>query len=554
MAEATERPADAAAPADAVQPAAPDAAAAGAAEAPAAEAEAPAKPYSTVSLTAVVGFAVAALYALVVGVAALVALFTKTPLLLPLAAFFVPLGAIVISFAARIQIRGSEGALSGLRLTAWGIGLSLFVALIYTAYYSAIYLAVTWEARRAADEWFAHVGNADEEFHLEKAFRVTLPPDLRPRDDANLRTRLELDHNHPSGRHDSLTEFRQDLIVRLIQQGGNQTHWEYSGVKEWKYETDGFHVTLTYRLTTPFTANDVEISFVGSEGRDDPRRQWRMVGCQAAAGWEDKQVTDEGRRMAGLKVAAADFAARWVAKEFSHRHKYEAYADTLPPAKRAELADGLRPLVASIGLAVGAAGIEAEAATPVRVIELARDRSAREALAEKNAACKELLAGLPNYEAGALVRADSPGFWAPDGKVGDKPVREDMVVKVKQMFEAGGWPEQPEAFMPDFKNLPIYNRDQSGERLGFDLKVGTLVTAEMKNPQTGQVRKMDVPEYAFEGRLVVENTAPGAQPADAQWRIHSVELVSGRTGDRSGDSPRQNLQAGRPPVPPDQPK
>src|SRR5437588_9050789 len=143
MAETTDRPADA------VTGESP----AGAAPAPAdgaAPADAAPRPYGAVSVLAVIGFALAALYAGVMAAAALIALFTHTPILIPLAWLLVPVAAAVLCGAAWVQIRGSEGALSGRRLAAWGIGLGLLVGLLYTAHYPATYLVVTPPARGLA--------------------------------------------------------------------------------------------------------------------------------------------------------------------------------------------------------------------------------------------------------------------------------------------------------------------------------------------------------------------------------------------------------------------
>ena len=74
--------------------------------------EAP-KSYSSLSLLALGGLAVAVVYALVVLVGAAVALFDRMPWILPTWSLAVPVAAVVLCWAARVQIQNSEGALTG---------------------------------------------------------------------------------------------------------------------------------------------------------------------------------------------------------------------------------------------------------------------------------------------------------------------------------------------------------------------------------------------------------------------------------------------------------
>ncbi len=90
MAEATDRPADnVAAPSIPESP--PPRVAAD--EAPGA--------YSSVSIVAILGFVLSVLYALVVGLGGLVALFNRTPWILPIWTLVLPLVAVAVCFAAR---------------------------------------------------------------------------------------------------------------------------------------------------------------------------------------------------------------------------------------------------------------------------------------------------------------------------------------------------------------------------------------------------------------------------------------------------------------------
>ncbi len=181
MAEAADRPAD-------------QSVAASIPEAPPPAGDDAPRVYSSVSIVAIIGLVVAVLYAATVGVGGLIALFHRAPYILPLWLFAVPVGAAAVCWAARARIRASEGALTGARLTTWGVGISAVVGLLYAAYYAGCYMAVTTQATRFMDDWFDKLKNdgleqarkyqrkADENAPLDLAFLQTLKPP-RPQED-----------------------------------------------------------------------------------------------------------------------------------------------------------------------------------------------------------------------------------------------------------------------------------------------------------------------------------------------------------------------------------
>ncbi len=79
------------------------------------------RPYSTVSYLAIGGLILAVAYATVMTIGVVIALFNRTPWILPLWSLAFPLGAALLCWAARVRIRNSEDALSGATLAAWGL-------------------------------------------------------------------------------------------------------------------------------------------------------------------------------------------------------------------------------------------------------------------------------------------------------------------------------------------------------------------------------------------------------------------------------------------------
>ncbi len=405
--------------------------------------EAP-KSYSSLSLLALGGLAVAVVYAVVVLVGAAVALFYRMPWILPTWSLAVPLAAVVLCWAARVQIQNSEGALTGARLTVWGLWLSLAVGLLYAAYYSACYLSVTGMATKVADEMLDDIKND----RLDKAFLLGLPPP-RPADDAGLRARLELEFDRGRGSGGPFTLFRQSELVRQIQQGGAADQIQCLGVKDWGPTAGGYQVQLAYSVSTPFETSEALVTVVGVNSTDDSGgRQWYVKPPQMAG---TPVLTDEGRRMADRGSAAHVFAGAWLAKVADWNWD-QAYLDTLPPRERQREA---------------------------------KDRGPK---------FKE---GLQVFRDGGLVHAESPTFWA-----GDKD-REIIIARVKSLFGHGGGGQDK---MSLDMAMPTYRTDGDLALYGFDVTIalppayavqGRLtVAADVRNGEPGpddwQIESLDL--------------------------------------------------------------
>jgi hypothetical protein len=282
------------------------------------------KAYSTVSPLAIGGFFVAVGYSVVIAAGALVALFYRTPWVLPLWSLIFPLTAIVVCWAARSGIASSEGALTGMKLTIWGLYLSFGFGLVYAAYYAACYLSISQMATGFADEWIEDL-KTDQ---VDKAFLLTVPPP-RPNADANLRNRLELEYDRgPQGRG-KFSEFRQSQMVRQFEQGDGPTV-QFLGVQSWDYEAGGYKVMLAYRVTTASLISEVQVQAVGVESADEATgRQWYVKDFRPLK----HTVTAEGMRLSALSDQAHLVAEKWIKKVAEWSWK-DAYLDTLPRAER----------------------------------------------------------------------------------------------------------------------------------------------------------------------------------------------------------------------------
>jgi hypothetical protein len=412
MAEATERPAEDKGAITPIPPAPP----------PAAD-EAP-RTYSSVSVLAVIGFAVAIVYAAVICIGAPIAFFYHVPWILPAWTFVFPVAAAVVSWAARVRIRNSEGALTGTRLTTWGAGLSVVVGLIYGAYDAGTYLAISSQGKAAADQWMELLRKGQ----YDQAFRLTLPPP-RPADDENLRDRLEMDFDRgPEGRGGLLTNFRQSELVRQFEQGDAQ--FQFLGVQSWGYDKGAYQVELSYRVTTPAMTSEMLVTAFGVDNADESgERQWVVKDPRPL---KDPVLSDEGVRMSIMDGQARRFGQMWLDKlsgAGGKENEENAYLDTLPYAERV------------------------------------RQRK------ERGQAFDE---GLKAFQAGAVVHADPDTFWVgqqekdPERAKARRQRQQEIADRVRGLFAPG---KARGLGLMLGMSRPIYRHDSQLARLGYDMTI-----------------------------------------------------------------------------------
>ena len=370
------------------------------------------KPYSSMSPLAIGGFVVAVGYSVVIAAGALIALFNRTPWVLPLWSLVFPLGAIVVCWAARAGIAGSEGTLTGMKLTTWGLYLSFGFGLVYAAYYAACYLSVSQMATSFADEWLEDL-KTDQ---FDKAFLLTVPPP-RPNADANLRTRLEVDYDRgPQGRG-RFSEFRQSQLVRQFEQGDVATV-QFLGIQSWDYEAGGYKVMVAYRIKTTELITELLIQAVGVESADEGAgRQWYVKDFRPLK----QTVTADGVRLSALSDQARFFTQKWVSKVADWNWP-QAYLDTLPRAER----------------------------------ERMRARQ------DDNPDDPEFKAAVAKFRQGGFIHVDPATFWAVEKD--KKHVESD----VRGLFGRGG--ENPDQ-LTLLTVPPTYKRDGETARFGFDFVI-----------------------------------------------------------------------------------
>jgi hypothetical protein len=114
---------------------------------------------------------------------------------------------------------------------------------------------------------------------------------------------------------------------------------------------------------------------------------------------------------------------------------------------------------------------------------------------------KEFQAGLKAFRDGDIVRADPDKFWA-------VPKEKDKIIAgVRGIF---GKDKNPEGLFLQ-STLPVYHHDAEKVSFRFDLMIPLP------------------PEYGVQSQVVVTADARNGDPAPADWRVESLELISGKS-------------------------
>jgi hypothetical protein len=457
--------------------------------------------YQPLSLLALAGFGLAVLYGLIVVLGAVVALFNRMPWLMPGWTFLIPLAAIALSWAARNRVLNSEGTLSGLPFTTWGIGISAFIGLNYAAYYGSTYWAISQQADECARKFIGLL----QDDRPDLAYLLTVRP-IQPDDDSpELRDVLEVEHNAPGprGRPGQYTSFRQSDYVVLITSAGKEAQVQPVSVTQWDHDQGGYLVYMKYHVRTPLAEFDLLVATFGRDSKPgEPKgRQWRIAmdkgGARivSAEGSELLKMTSRGEELSQAAMTAQSFATVWQDK-MSRQFWNEAYLDTLPPAERTQqgkVVEYGRFLLALPVTGLGPLGLADEA-------------------------YQAYLKGRARYPEN-ILQVDEKTFWAP------KNERANILKTLREVSQSQNGPNRL-----SFTMMPVRlpgSRTGNGElSFLFDVQV-QLMDDRAANPK-----------YVLEGQLVVATDEKMATSKEPGWRVVKVNMLSGRNA--------PNPEVGRP--------
>lgn len=289
--------------------------------------------YKPLAPLALAAFLLSALYALVILVVMLAAWFMQMSPFLGFWSMLVPLAALGLAWAARQQIRRSEGTRAGDALVTWSFWLAGGFGSLYAAIYFAIFFPVKWQSAQFTEDWIGKIQKSE----LNAAFLLMQPPDERQ--DINPSDKAYMDRRYgvgTSGRKAALPNFKDSEAVRVISMAGEDMKVENLGIRGWDYGQEGYHVVQIYRLTTPEGVFDLQVS-LRSDNRKKTRR-WRVL--EADSSFQNKQLNARGQALQEWRSSASHFANSWVGKK-NKGDLAGLYLDTREAHERPRLSRGL---------------------------------------------------------------------------------------------------------------------------------------------------------------------------------------------------------------------
>jgi hypothetical protein len=429
-------------------------------------------------LLRVAALALLAFYAVPVGIGGLIAFPGQSPWLLSLWTLIFPLAAIAIGLAARLRIQTSEGTLTGIPLTTWAVGLSLFYALCYTAFYSATYIAVRQQAVDFTDDWIDRVQKDD----LERAFMLTLDlPYRNSKSDTMSRDEIEsYSLRHPSeGGQGAYAGFAEYLAVRLLS-GSTKANVELVNVGNWDYETGGYKVQLTYQVTTPYWSFPLHVTVFGAESSkgDWKGRRWVLQTQASNLSRFNPTFTLKGNQLLALASSGQDFAESWTKDLWTNPGR--ALTDKLP--------GGAFAAPAATGLGLRAQQLQA-----------------------------------PFFK-GEVVKSDPKLFY-----VKEEELRQQLIDNVQDIFVLGRRSEGLTLQFPTLRTpLPSWKEENGRLLFRYDVDIKTPIQIPLALETLEDTKKYMPGTGMVQAHMVVSCPSTALGSDKPEWRFESLELLRGQ--------------------------
>ena len=458
--------------------------------------------YRPLSALAMIAFATALVYAIIVGGLGLAAFITGKTLFLRLWVLIFPVAAVVCAVVAQRQIRRSEGTLSGRALATGAWWLALVFGLGFLAFYAATYLAVcVGQAKKFSELWL----NKLSEGKVVEALLLTQEPAQRKFDSPDNKQALLVKYGlMPVGaRKGPLGAFEDREVVRIFQEAGGNTQIQSFGVKNWDYDKGGYKVWQTYRVGTPLGAWDIQVTVQSSESPEFEGRQWFValndVGVTASAFSPLGVVVDL------LRKQVRTFVRDWLIK-LENNDLEGAFLDTCDPHERAAIQRkfNLRRAAHRVAASAGATATSGLGTGP------AGEVAALTSLVSPQLECLEYLDGCRKILSGRILEADKLDVL--------QKYHDDVVKNVTQQCDY----------------LPGLDVDLQDSVARFrPMEQGAVGPIELSHDVRIQLysNKQEVgePKYLIDASVRVQ-TDPKELPGDltkrfAAWRVVGIKLL-----------------------------
>lgn len=435
--------------------------------------------YRPLSLLALASFGLALCVAVPIVVGAIVALVTRTPLLLPPWLVLIAVVVLLVAWVARLQIKAAEDTQTGLALTTWAVRLVVVLMPLYGAYYLATYSAVTYQADKFTRDFLTLLAAGD----VEKAFWFTVEPGKRPAEQS--RDNLQVNFNQPNEQGSSpYNGVATADWVRFLRNGGPETKVDLIGVVDWTYELSGYRVTTLYKITSKFATFDLIVAAQSTP--ESSGRKWTIL-TRGTGRAQSSQITftaPDGQRYTEAS-APARAALEAVTTPLNTNDAETAFLRSLPEdVAKVQARKQTRPVL--LGLLGG----------PLTVATA--DADGRTALATRL-----------RWFGGAIF--ETQRFWTlPDPT---NRLRNNLLTAVQRTLGQGPLPTGRFAALTT--TLPLHVPGEGGMELyGFDVQI---IIPRPEVPNT--------PPLVVDGIAYVR-VKPGTTQAEG---IERIELLAGRS-------------------------
>ena len=463
----------------------------------------PSARYRPLSALALIAFATALIYAILVGGLALVAFVTGKTLFLRLWVLIFPVAAVACAVVAQRQIRRSEGTLSGgaLATGAWWLG--LVFGLGFLAFYAATYLAVWTQAKNFSEHWL----NKLREGKVIEALLLTQEPAQRKFDNPENKQAFLVKYGVvPVGaRKGPLGTFEDREVVRIFLEAGSDAQFQPFGVKNWEYDKGGYKVWQTYRVATPLGAWDVQVTVQSSESPEFEGRQWFVslndVGVTASA------LSPLGMVVDLLRKQVRTFVKDWLIK-LENNDLEGAFLDTCDPHQRAAIQRDFY-IRRAVGRAAYRFGAEWAAGSGPG-IGAAGGVAALASLANPQLECLEYLDGCRKILSGGLLETDKLDVL--------QKYHDEVVNNVTRQFDyLPGLDVDLQDSLARFR--PMEQGGSGPVELSHDVRIQLYPNK----------RELSDPKYLVDASVLVQ-TDPKELPRDldkrsAAWRVVGIKLL-----------------------------
>jgi hypothetical protein len=416
--------------------------------------------------------------AVVLGLGSLVAYSGSNPWLMPDSMWGVLIAAALVSWVARARIGASENTLSGAELAGWGLRLSLVFGLLYSVYLISNTLAVRSQARNCAEDFLQQLKQGD----LLQAFIRTLPAGSRPSGDP--RPAIEAQHNIPdpgSRETGKFSAFCRNDLVRMFLLGGAATTYETGSVNA-DFNKGAYQVTMRFKVQIPEGTFEAVVTTEGKEEPGSGRRAWHVLSRGTGAN-PPSNMTDEGQAVMTTGSAGTEFARTWSTK-LRQGMLDDAYLDTLAGEQREQQRAALPYRSAAV---YGLAGLSPVALRP--------------------AGWEAFVKGRNDFAQGGLL--EEKELWTSNQKL-----RQDVIDEVHKLF-AGTLSVPVDVELPSAR-VPLVQPS------GKNAQVTSACRILFMDP-TGK------PRFAVECDIVAELPLTSNLPPAGATRIRTLRLVRAYT-------------------------